>query len=84
MLQITFRFFTLFLLYSLLTIHLTFATGKGGGGAGTQCPCNCKSQTCYDNCADCRIPLDGGIGILLAAGLAYGTKKVYDKSKRKN
>lgn len=28
------------------------------------------------------IPLDGGLSILLAAGAAYGGKKLYDKNKK--
>ena len=28
------------------------------------------------------IPIDGGIGILIAAGAIYGGKKVYDLSKK--
>ncbi len=27
------------------------------------------------------VPLDGGIGFLLAAGIAYGSKKIYDQRK---
>lgn len=30
----------------------------------------------------CVIPLDGGIGLLLAAGIAYGGKKIYDNRKK--
>jgi hypothetical protein len=30
------------------------------------------------------IPLDGGLSILLAAGAAYGGKKVYDYRTKKN
>ena len=38
----------------------------GGGGNGPPCwPSPC-------------VPIDGGIVLLLAAGLAYGAKKVYD------
>lgn len=27
------------------------------------------------------VPVDGGLSVLLAAGIVYGTKKVYDKKK---
>ena len=30
------------------------------------------------------IPVDGGISILIAAGVAYGSKKIYDHRKKKN
>lgn len=29
-----------------------------------------------------EIPIDGGIGLLIAAGVAYGAKKAYDKRKK--
>lgn len=31
---------------------------------------------------DDNAPIDGGAGILIAAGVAYGVKKVYDKRKQ--
>jgi len=30
----------------------------------------------------CAIPIDGGIGFLMAAGLGYGAKKIYDSLKK--
>ena len=33
---------------------------------------------------DTDTPVDGGIGILVAAGIAYGLKKVRDERKKKN
>ena len=30
-----------------------------------------------------QIPIDGGIGFLIAAGIAYGAKKSFDFSKKK-
>ena len=32
---------------------------------------------------DPDVPIDGGIGLLLAAGALYGSKKIYDLRKRK-
>lgn len=29
-----------------------------------------------------EIPIDGGLSILIAAGVAYGAKKAYDKRKK--
>ena len=44
--------------------------GQGGGGSGPPCwPTPC-------------VPIDGGIVLLLAAGLAYGAKKAYDNYKK--
>lgn len=30
-----------------------------------------------------NVPIDGGIGLLIAAGVGYGAKKYYDKKKNK-
>ncbi len=32
---------------------------------------------------DPDLPLDGGVGLLIAAGVAYGAKKVRDERKKK-
>jgi len=54
-------------------------TSQGGppifpfGGGGEE-PCGVPFDPC-------PIPLDGGASILLAAGLAYGGKKVQDRKK---
>ncbi|CAG0952963.1 MAG: hypothetical protein HND27_04765 [Bacteroidetes bacterium] len=45
--------------------------GGGGGGGGTP---PCWPPPC--------VPIDGGIGFLLAAGALYGAKKIYQKSKK--
>jgi len=34
------------------------------------------------DCVDNPVPIDGGASILVAAGVAYGLKKVYDKRKQ--
>ena len=45
--------------------------GPPGGGGDPPCwPSPC-------------VPIDGGIGFLLAAGLAYGSKKAFDAYKKK-
>lgn len=31
-----------------------------------------------------EIPIDGGLGLLVAAGIAYGAKKAYDKRKKES
>lgn len=32
---------------------------------------------------DPDVPIDGGIGLLIAAGALFGSKKIYDSRKRK-
>ena len=49
------------------------STGPGTPYAG---PPPCWPPPC--------IPIDGGVGILIAAGLALGGKKVYDMRKQNN
>jgi|HubBroStandDraft_6_1064221.scaffolds.fasta_scaffold1471306_1 hypothetical protein len=43
-----------------------FTTPKGGTGGG----------------GSNNAPIDGGIVVLLVAGLAFGAKKIYDKNKK--
>lgn len=33
---------------------------------------------------DVDVPIDGGLSILLAAGVAYGAKKIHDSRKKKS
>lgn len=42
--------------------------GGGGGGGGLGNP---------------DVPIDGGLSVLVAAGVAYGAKKVHDARKKK-
>ena len=47
-----------------------------------QIPCCPVPGTCGPTCPPCTpVPLDGGLSALLVAGIAYGAKKVYGKSK---
>ena len=48
-----------------------------GGGGGHAVPCGGPYPPC-------PIPLDGGVSLLLFAGAAYGGKKIYDLTKKKN
>ena len=66
---------TLIFIVAMSMVNNAFAAGPpgppGGGGGGPPCwppPC---------------VPIDGGIGFLLLAGVAYGGKKAYDLSKEK-
>ena len=45
-----------------------------GGGNGNSVP---------DNGGDPDVPIDGGIGFLIAAGIGYGIKKTYSKPQKK-
>jgi len=58
-------------------------SGNGNGGPPTGPPGNGGGNPpgpCFPpgNC----VPIDGGLGFLLLAGAAYGSKKVYDISKK--
>ena len=47
----------------------------------------CPDGTPDDGSGDCfmnEVPIDGGASVLIAAGVAYGLKKVYDKRKQDN
>ena len=63
------------LILSPLFIATIYAAGPppspptGGGGPGCWPP-------------PCPIPLDGGISLLIAAGVAYGGKKIYVNHKK--
>lgn len=46
----------------------------GGGGNGSTPPC--WDPSC--------IPVDGGVSLLIAAGVALGGKKIYDSYKKNN
>lgn len=37
-----------------------------------------------DEDPDNAVPIDGGAGVLIAAGVAYGLKKIYDKRKKED
>jgi len=37
-----------------------------------------------DPSGDPDLPIDGGVGILLAAGIGYGIKKIREERNRKN
>ena len=49
--------------------QLVLAQMGGGGGEGTGNP---------------DVPIDGGIGLLVAAGIGYGIKKTRDARKKRN
>lgn len=66
--------FLIALLFSLF-ISIGVAQVPGGGAPGGGGP----SGGCFPN--PC-VPIDGGIGFLVAAGAALGGKKIYDATKK--
>ncbi len=63
------------LLISVSLVNNAFA----GGGPPPKPPGNGGSPPCWP--PPC-VPIDGGLSLLLAAGAIYGSKKVYDISKK--
>ncbi len=66
----------------VLTVSVgNYAIAQDGPDGGPDTPCPPDSN--LDDCdPDNQVPIDGGAGILVAAGVAYGIKKVYDKRKQ--
>jgi hypothetical protein len=69
-------FFAFILLLNLTTLVNAQPLPGGGGGGGGGTPGN---PPCWPNPAAC-IPIDGGIGFLIAAAAAFGAKKLYNKN----
>ena len=67
-----------------LAILLIFLTPTINAVAQATGPCDPfdPEPDCEDWDPDTAVPIDGGAGILLAAGVAYGLKRVYDKRKQ--
>lgn len=70
---------TLFIMFLLTCQQVSFAGGTGppppGGGTGPK-------PGCWPPGNPACIPIDGGITILIAAGLAYGGRKTMQLSKK--
>jgi hypothetical protein len=43
------------------------------------CPPGCSGPTCSDCVDPSTVPLDGGVGFILASGIALGIKKIYHR-----
>lgn len=64
--------------FFIMTCNI-FAFAQGPGLP----PCEDGSAPTTDgDCVDNPVPIDGGASLLVAAGVAYGLKKVYDKRKQ--
>ena len=57
---------------------LAIAIGAGTGTVNAQ-----PSTPDANNPADPDLPLDGGVALLIAAGVGYGIKKVRDEQKKR-
>ena len=71
------------IIIALLSSSDLLAQGNGRGrGNGNGTPGNSNSAPGRNQPAG--VPIDGGAGILLAAGAAYGLKKIRDYRKSRN
>ena len=61
------------LIGSPLFIANSFASMGGGMGQG---------KPCGGPFPPCPVPLDGGVSLLIIAGAALGSKKIYDRTKK--
>ena len=68
------------LAFCLLNTHFVFADFGGGGGQS----CDCDADPfCDPSCdPDVAVPIDGGISLLVAGGIALGV--VYKKRTKKD
>ena len=71
------RFWPILFLFLFLTIGNTVSAQLAGGGPPGD-PDGGGDPPCWP--PPC-IPIDGGLGVLLAAGAIFGGKKLYDASK---
>lgn len=75
--------------YNILACTLFIVVGSSSVSAqpctGPGCP-PCEDGTVPDDSGECvdnpAVPVDGGVSILIAAGVAYGLKRAYDKRKQ--
>lgn len=64
--------FSAAILFTALPLALT-AQGPGNPGCN---PLGCPTQDPF-----CCVPIDGGLSLLIAAGIGLGAKKAYDRKK---
>jgi hypothetical protein len=63
-----------------ITFLILFVQSSFIFAAGPPPPPPSGGPTCWP--PPCAIPIDGGIGILMAAGIGYGVKKIHEKLKK--
>lgn len=80
--------YIVFVAFILMVIFPSFdifaqCTGPLTGIPNDCCPPGSNAALCAAfNCPPCApVPLDGGLSALLIAGVAYGAKRIYGKSK---
>ena len=52
-----------------------------GGNPNPGCPPDCPGG---NNCPPRCVPIDGGLSLLIAAGIGIGAKKAYDRRRRRS
>ena len=72
-----FKPLAILLLFTLSFFSLTAKAGNNGNHYA-------NGRRNSNDCNNGRVPIDGGISLLFAAGAAFGIKKVADKNKKKN
>lgn len=45
-------------------------------------PCFLMAQGIPEDPSDTMVPIDGGLSLLVAAAVSYGSKKIYDRRKK--
>ncbi len=72
------KYFAIIFLSALAALPLqTFAQPDPDPGCS---PC-CGQPGCADPCPPQCVPIDGGLSLLIAAGIGLGAKKAYDRKK---
>lgn len=73
--MITFKKFASLIIFVLLCVGLPLlSVAQGNPGCPADCPGN---PLCLPEC----VPIDGGLSLLIAAGIGLGAKKAYDRKK---
>lgn len=71
------RYFLIFIGSLLLDVSVFAQVNPGGGNGGGNGPVRRPP-------VPPTIPIDGGIGLLAAAGIAYGARKIYISKKEES
>ena len=67
----------------LLVVFAVFLSAYANAQATGPCDPFDPEPGCENYDPDTNVPIDGGASILVAAGVAYGIKKIHDKRKQK-